>query len=79
MGRLFGFGSLARSGRVLGQWKRDKSSPILRDFVTEVVQLGNKKRYLTEPAVALILDLTRKVHTIGACLTIFVSCSALIF
>ncbi|VAI43275.1 myb-binding protein 1A-like protein [Triticum dicoccoides] len=61
LGRLFGFGSLARSGRVLGQWKRDKSSPILRDFVTEVVQLGNKKRYLTEPAVALILDLTRKL------------------
>ncbi|VAI54877.1 unnamed protein product [Triticum turgidum subsp. durum] len=61
LGRLFGFGSLARSGRVLGQWKRDKSSPLLRDFVTEVVQLGNKKRYLTEPAVALILDLTRKL------------------
>uniref|UniRef100_A0ACD5TCC4 Uncharacterized protein n=2 Tax=Avena sativa TaxID=4498 RepID=A0ACD5TCC4_AVESA len=61
LGRLFGFGSLARSGRVSGQWTQDKSSPILKDFVTEVVQLGNKKRYLTEPAAALILDFARKL------------------
>lgn len=61
LGRLFGFGSLARSGRVSGQWAQDKSSPVLKDFVTEVVQLGNKKRYLTEPAAALILDLARKL------------------
>ncbi|XP_051195277.1 uncharacterized protein [Lolium perenne] len=61
LGRLFGFGSLARSGRVSGQWAQDKSSPILKDFVSEVVQLGSKKRYLTEPAAALILDLARKL------------------
>jgi DNA polymerase phi len=66
LGRLFGFGSLARSGRVSGQWTQDKSSPILKDFVTEVVQLGNKKRYLTEPVAALILDFARKVHISSA-------------
>lgn len=61
LGRLFGFGAIVRSGRVSRQWTRDKSSPIVRDFVSEVIELGNKKRYLTEPAVAVILDLTRKL------------------
>lgn len=44
------------------QWSRDKSSPIVKEFVSVVVELGGKKRYLTEPAVAVILDLVRKVH-----------------
>jgi DNA polymerase phi len=61
LGRLFGFGAIARSGRVSRQWTRDKSSPIVKDFVSEVVELSSKKRYLTEPAVAVILDLVRKV------------------
>lgn len=62
MGRLFGFGAIERSGRVPRQWSRDKSSPIVKEFVSVVVELGGKKRYLTEPAVAVILDLVRKVH-----------------
>lgn len=62
MGRLFGFGAIERSGRVSRQWTRDKSSPIVKEFVSVVVELGGKKRYLTEPAVAVILDLVRKVH-----------------
>ncbi|WVZ77983.1 hypothetical protein U9M48_025769 [Paspalum notatum var. saurae] len=61
LGRLFGFGAIVRSGRVSRQWTRDKSSSIVKDFVNEVVELGMKKRYLTEPAVAVILDLTRKL------------------
>ncbi|TVU33504.1 hypothetical protein EJB05_25327 [Eragrostis curvula] len=61
LGRLFGFGSLVRSGRISRQWTRDRSSPIVKDFVSEVVKLGNKKRYLAEPAVAVILDLVRKL------------------
>lgn len=62
MGRLFGFGAIVRSGRVSRQWTRDKSSPIVKEFVSLVVELGGKKRYLMEPAVAVILDLVRKVH-----------------
>ncbi|KAF8749914.1 hypothetical protein HU200_012516 [Digitaria exilis] len=61
LGRLFGFGAIVRSGRVSRQWIREKSSPIVKDFVSEVVELGSKKRYLTEPAVAVILDLVRKL------------------
>ncbi|CAN6247266.1 unnamed protein product [Urochloa humidicola] len=61
LGRLFGFGAIVRSGRVSRQWTRDKSSPIVKDFVSEIVELSSKKRYLTEPAVAVILDLVRKL------------------
>ena len=67
MGLLFGFGAIARSGRVSRQWTRDKSSPIVKDFVSEVVDLSSKKRYLTEPAVAVILDLVSKVCPSSTC------------
>lgn len=62
-----------RSGRVSRQWTRDKSSPIVKEFVSLVVELGGKKRYLTEPVVAVILDLVRKVHMSSACLDCFIS------
>ncbi|XP_006646852.2 uncharacterized protein LOC102702348 [Oryza brachyantha] len=61
LGRLFGFGSIVRSGRLSGQWAHEKGSPIVKDFVNEVVKLGSTKRYLTEPAVAVILDLAGKL------------------
>ncbi|KAG8069689.1 hypothetical protein GUJ93_ZPchr0006g42538 [Zizania palustris] len=61
LGRLFGYGSIVRSGRVSGQWAREEGSSIVKDFVNEVVKLGSKKRYLTEPSVAVILDLARKL------------------
>ncbi|KAG8058062.1 hypothetical protein GUJ93_ZPchr0002g25819 [Zizania palustris] len=61
LGRLFGYGSIVRSGRVSGQWSSEEGSSIVKDFVNEVVKLGSKKRYLTEPAVAVILDLVRKL------------------
>jgi hypothetical protein len=51
-----------RSDRVSQQWTCDKSSPIVKEFVSVDVELGGKKRYLTEPAVAVILELVRKVH-----------------
>lgn len=62
-----------RSGRVSRQWTRDKSSFIIKDFVTEVVELGSKKRYLTEPAVAVVLDLVRKVRLSSTHKNCFVS------
>uniref|UniRef100_A0A0E0CF55 DNA polymerase V n=1 Tax=Oryza meridionalis TaxID=40149 RepID=A0A0E0CF55_9ORYZ len=61
LGRLFGYGSIVRSGRVSGQWAHEEGSPIVKDFVDEVIKLGSKKRYLTEPAVAVILDLAGKL------------------
>uniref|UniRef100_A0A804NF63 Uncharacterized protein n=1 Tax=Zea mays TaxID=4577 RepID=A0A804NF63_MAIZE len=61
LGRQFGFGAIVRSDRVSQQWTCDKSSPIVKEFVSVDVELGGKKRYLTEPAVAVILELVRKI------------------
>lgn len=61
LGRLFAYGSLTRSSRISEQWKSDKSSSIVKDFVGTVTSLAAKKRYLSEPAVSVILDLVNKV------------------
>jgi hypothetical protein len=37
LGWLFSFGSIVRFGRVSGQWAREEGSPIVKDFVNEVV------------------------------------------
>jgi DNA polymerase phi len=71
LGRLFGYGSIVRSGRVSGQWAHEEGSPIVKDFVDEVIKLGSKKRYLTEPAVAVILDLAGKVRASGTYCTFY--------
>jgi DNA polymerase phi len=61
LGRLFAYGSLARSSRISEQWKSDKSSSIVKDFVGNMTSLEAKKRYLSEPSVSIILDLANKV------------------
>ncbi|XP_078169709.1 uncharacterized protein LOC144564074 [Carex rostrata] len=61
LGRLFAYGSLTRSSRISEQWKSDKSSSIVKDFVGTVTSLAAKKRYLSEPAVSVILDLANKL------------------
>lgn len=61
LGRLFAFGALARSGRLTHEWSVDKSSPHIKEFVSVLISLANKKRYLQEPAVSIILDLVEKV------------------
>jgi hypothetical protein len=38
---------------------------LLLRTVSEVVKLGSKKRYLAEPAVAVILDLVKKVNCLS--------------
>ncbi|KAK7412192.1 hypothetical protein VNO78_03642 [Psophocarpus tetragonolobus] len=61
LGRLFAYGALARSGRLTLEWNLDKSTPFIREFITVVISLANKKRYLQEPAVSIILDLVEKL------------------
>lgn len=64
LGRLFAYGALARSGRLIQEWNMDKSTPYLREFISVLISLANKKRYLQEPAVSIILDLVEKVCTL---------------
>lgn len=61
LGRLFAYGALARSGRLIHEWNVDKNTPAIKEFVGVLVSLANKKRYLQEPAVSIILDLVEKV------------------
>ncbi|XP_020233990.1 rDNA transcriptional regulator pol5 [Cajanus cajan] len=61
LGRLFAYGALARSGRLAQEWSMDKSTPYIREFISVLISLANKKRYLQEPAVSIILDMVEKL------------------
>ncbi|KAD4179224.1 hypothetical protein E3N88_27815 [Mikania micrantha] len=59
LGRLFAYGSLARSGRLIQQSAFD--SEHVKEFTSSVISLATKKRYLQEPAVVIILQLSEKL------------------
>lgn len=61
LGRLFAYGSLARSGRISREWVLDNKTTLVKDFVGNVISLAAKKRYLHEPAVSVILEVVEKV------------------
>lgn len=61
LGRLFAYGALARSGRLVKEWLSDKSTPYIREFTGLLISLSAKKRYLQEPAVSVLLDLVEQV------------------
>ncbi|XP_072999992.1 rDNA transcriptional regulator pol5 [Typha latifolia] len=61
LGRLFSYGSLARSGRIATEWILDDKTSIVKDFMSVVISLAGKKRYLSEPATSIILDMVEKL------------------
>ncbi|KAK7302610.1 hypothetical protein RJT34_13502 [Clitoria ternatea] len=61
LGRLFAYSALARSGRLVEELSLDKNTPYIREFISVLVSLANKKRYLQEPAVSIVLDLVEKL------------------
>ncbi|WOL03832.1 hypothetical protein Cni_G12552 [Canna indica] len=61
LGRLFAYGSLARSGRIIRDWESNIDSLAIKDFTSHVISLAGKKRYLSEPAVSLILEMVEKL------------------
>lgn len=61
LGRLFAYGALARSGRLIHEWSNDKNTPYIKEFVGILISLANRKRYLQEPAVSIILYLVEKL------------------
>ncbi|KAM0028732.1 putative DNA-directed DNA polymerase [Helianthus debilis subsp. tardiflorus] len=60
LGRLFAYGSLARSGRLIQQTDDDDSEHV-KAFTSSVISLATKKRYLQEPAVEIISQLSEKL------------------
>ncbi|KAI4299194.1 hypothetical protein L6164_032675 [Bauhinia variegata] len=67
LGRLFAYGALGRSGRLAEEWNLDKNIPYIREFISLIISLAAKKRYLQEPAVSIILDLVEQLP-VGALL-----------
>lgn len=61
MGRLFAYGAVARSGRLIEEWNHDKTTPYIKEFTSLLISLASKKRYLQEPAISIILELVEKV------------------
>ncbi|KAJ6845448.1 DNA polymerase V-like isoform X1 [Iris pallida] len=62
LGRLFAYGSIARSGRLTTEWDNDINTNAVKNFVSHVLSLAEKKRYLREPAVSVILDMVEKLQ-----------------
>ncbi|KAF4381449.1 hypothetical protein G4B88_029804 [Cannabis sativa] len=63
LGRLFAYGSLARSRRLVEEWNSNRDTPYIKEFTSLVIALAAKKRYLQEPAVSVILDLVEMLPT----------------
>ncbi|CAL5377606.1 unnamed protein product [Camellia sinensis] len=61
LGRLFAYGAVARSGRLTEELVSDKKSASIREFISSLISLAAKKRYLQEPAVSVIFDLIEKL------------------
>ncbi|KAF3779787.1 DNA polymerase V [Nymphaea thermarum] len=57
LGRLFAYGALARSGRVAHDWSLNNKTSTIKEFIRVVISLADKKSYLREPAVSIILEL----------------------
>lgn len=63
LGRLFVYGALSRTGRLVKEWLADKSTPYIKEYTSILVSLSAKKRYLQEPAVCVLLELIEKVFS----------------
>ncbi|KAL9231928.1 hypothetical protein vseg_007086 [Gypsophila vaccaria] len=57
LGRLFAYGAVGRSKRLKEAWVSDNNTPLIKEFTSLLVTLASKKRYLQEPAVAVLWDL----------------------
>ncbi|KAL3621022.1 hypothetical protein CASFOL_035934 [Castilleja foliolosa] len=60
LGRLFAYGAIARSGKLTEERASDNKTPLIKEFTSCVIALAVKKRYLQEPAVAVILEMVKK-------------------
>ncbi|CAN6455380.1 unnamed protein product [Victoria cruziana] len=57
LGRLFAYGALARSGQMAHEWRVNNETTTIKELIGLVISLADKKRYLREPAVLIILEL----------------------
>lgn len=61
LGQLFAYAALARSGRLNGELNLDQNIECIKEFASAIISLAIKKRYLQEPAVAVLLEFIEKL------------------
>ncbi|XP_068640137.1 rDNA transcriptional regulator pol5 [Aristolochia californica] len=61
LGRLFAYGALARSGRIVEECISDEATSHVKNFIDAILSLAVNKHYMREPAAAIILDLIEKL------------------
>ncbi|KAG4164958.1 hypothetical protein ERO13_A13G049500v2 [Gossypium hirsutum] len=61
LGRLFAYGAIARSDRLTKEWLSDKNTLLIKEFMSAIISLASKKRYLQEPSVSIILEIIEKL------------------
>ena len=66
MGRVFACGAFVRSGRL--QTESEETNELIVKVCEEVLQLGQKKSFLMEPAVTVLLDMAERVRKGNGCI-----------
>ncbi|KAG8473504.1 hypothetical protein CXB51_035638 [Gossypium anomalum] len=61
LGRLFAYGAIARSDRLTKEWLSNKNTLLIKEFMSAIISLASKKRYLQEPSVSIILEIIEKL------------------
>ncbi|CAM6028277.1 unnamed protein product [Sphagnum balticum] len=61
LGRLFAYGALVRAERVIGDATTSGQQSIAKDITQNLLMLANKKIFLREPAMIVIIELVRQV------------------
>jgi DNA polymerase phi len=61
LGRLFAYGALVRAERVIGDATTSRQQSIAKDITQNLLMLANKKIFLREPAMIVIIELVRQV------------------
>lgn len=61
LGQLFALGAVVRSGRLVADDEDTKHANLARDIAEQLLSLANKKVFLREPAITLLLHLIDKL------------------
>lgn len=69
LGRLFAYGSLVRSKRLIGNGSSSEEKELISEIVQQLLSLAKQKTFLREPAVNLVLDLASRVRIFILCFT----------
>ncbi|GBG91164.1 hypothetical protein CBR_g52045 [Chara braunii] len=60
-GRVFAFGAIVRSERLIGDGTEDGQADLAREVVDQVLQIATRKVFLREAAVQIVLDLASRL------------------